>query len=53
MDQQKITYTLSDSKVNPFKACFVVDVNVETDRNDVPKFYRIVHVHEIIPGDED
>jgi hypothetical protein len=53
MDQQRIMYTLSDPKVNPFKASLIVDVNTETDRNDIPRFYRIVHVHEIIPGDDD
>ena len=53
MDQQRIMYTLEDPRINLFKASLVVDVNVETDRNEVPKFYRIIHVHQIIPGDED
>ncbi len=53
MDQQQIVYTLADPKINHFKASLIVDVNVETDRNDIPRFYRIVHVHKIIPGDED
>jgi hypothetical protein len=53
MDQQRIMYTLADPKINPFKASLIVDVNVETDRNEIPRFYRIVNVHEIIPSDED
>jgi len=53
MDRQKIVYTFSDPKLNPFKSSIIVDVNVETDRNEIPRFYRIVHVHEIIPGDDD
>jgi hypothetical protein len=52
MDQQKIAYTVSDPAVNPFKASYIVDVNVETDRNDVPRFYRIVRVIDIIPGED-
>ncbi|HNC32192.1 MAG TPA: hypothetical protein PKX08_19410, partial [Cyclobacteriaceae bacterium] len=53
LDQQKIMYTLSEPKMNLFKASLIVDVNVETDRKDIPRFYRIMHVHEIIPGGED
>lgn len=53
MDQQRIMYTLADPKMNPFKASLIVDVNVETDRKEIPRFYRIIHVHDIIPGDED
>ena len=51
LDQQKIKYMMADPDTNPFKASFVVDVNVETDRNDIPRIYRIMHVHEIISGE--
>ena len=39
----------ADPNQNPFKAAFRVDVNVETDRNHVPRLYRVVHIHEVIP----
>lgn len=52
LDQQKITYTLTEPKTNVFKASFIVDVNVETDRKDIPRLYRVIRVHEIIPGGE-
>lgn len=53
VDREKIKYLLAESKINPFKASFIVDANVETDRNDVPRQYRVMHVHEIIPGEEE
>lgn len=43
----------ADPHQNPFKAAFRVDVNVETDRNRIPRFYRVVHIHEVIPEDQD
>lgn len=48
LDQQKIRYVLDDPNENPFKLSFVVDVNVETDRNEIPRFYRVISVDEII-----
>jgi len=53
LDQQKIRNVIHDSHLNPLKASYRVDVNVETDRNDVPRFYRVMNVHEVIPGDDD
>lgn len=52
LDQQKIRFIIHDEKCNPLKISFNVDVNVEKDRNDKPKFYRIVSVNEIY-RDED
>lgn len=52
LDAARINDMKADPKQNPFKAAFRVDVNVETDRNHVPRFYRVMHIHEVIP-DED
>lgn len=52
LDRDRIASLKSDPKMNMFVASYRVDVNVEKDRNDIPKFYRILKVHEIIPGDE-
>lgn len=51
LDQERINDMKSDPHSNPFKAAYRVDVNVETDRKDVPRFYRVVHLHEILPDD--
>jgi hypothetical protein len=52
LDAARIADMKADPQQNPFKAAFRVDVNVETDRNQVPRFYRVVHLHEIISEDE-
>jgi len=52
LDQQKIRFIIHDEKRNPLKVSFNVDVNVEKDRNNTPKFYRIVNVHEIYTDEE-
>ena len=52
LDAARVNDMKADPHLNPFKAAFRVDVNVETDRNQVPRFYRVVHIHEVIP-DED
>jgi hypothetical protein len=52
LDSARVNDMKSDPKQNPFKAAFRVDVNVETDRNQIPRFYRVLHIHEVIP-DED
>lgn len=52
LDAARVSDMKSDPKQNPFKAAFRVDVNVETDRNQVPRFYRVVHIHEVILDDE-
>jgi hypothetical protein len=52
LDQQKITYLIHDEEHNPLKISLNVDVNVETDRNDKPIFYRVLRVHEIYPEDD-
>lgn len=44
IDQQKITYDIAEPHNNPFKTSYIVDVNVETDRNDVARAYRVTHV---------
>lgn len=52
LDSDKIKTFVDDPSLNPFKASYRVDVNVETDRNEVPKFYRVMRLHEIISGDD-
>lgn len=53
LDQERINDLKNDPNSNPFKAAYRVDVNVETDRKDIPRFYRVVHLHEIMPEDDD
>jgi hypothetical protein len=52
LDAARVNDMKADPHQNPFKAGFRVDVNVETDRNQVPRFYRVVHIHEVIPDDD-
>jgi hypothetical protein len=52
LDAARVNDMKADPRQNPFKAAFRVDVNVETDRNQVPRFYRVVHIHQVIPDDE-
>lgn len=52
LDAARVNDMKADPKQNPFKAAFRVDVNVETDRNRVPRFYRVVHIHEVILDEE-
>jgi len=52
LDQARINDLKSDPHSNPFKAAYRVDVNVETDRKGLPRFYRVVHLHEILPEEE-
>jgi hypothetical protein len=53
LDQERINDLKSDPHANPFKAAYRVDVNVEVDRKGVPRFYRVVHLHEIMPEEDD
>ena len=53
LDAARVNDMKADPAQNPFKAAFRVDVNVETDRNQVPRFYRVVHLHEVIPDEDD
>lgn len=53
LDAARVNDMKSDPHQNPFKSAFRVDVNVETDRNHVPRFYRVVHIREVIADDED
>jgi hypothetical protein len=53
LDQARINDLKSDPRANPFKAAYRVDVNVETDRRGTARFYRVVHLHEIMPEDDD
>ncbi len=52
IDRDRVMSLKDDPKMNPFKASYRVDVNVETDRNNIPKFYRVVSIKEIIPGED-
>jgi hypothetical protein len=53
LDAARVNDMKLDPYQNPFKAAFRVDVNVETNRNQLPTFYRVVHIHEVIPDDGD
>jgi hypothetical protein len=53
LDAARVNDMKSDPKQNPFKAAFRADVNVETDRNQVPRYYRVLHIHEVILDDDD
>jgi hypothetical protein len=53
LDAARVNDMKADPYQNPFKSAFRVDVNVETDRNMVPRFYRVVHIHEVLPDDDD
>lgn len=53
LDAARVNDMKADIHQNPFKSAFRVDVNVESDRNQVPRFYRVVHIHEVIPDGED
>lgn len=53
LDAARVNDMKADPNQNPFKAAFRVDVNVETDRNLVPRFYRVLHIHEVIFEDDD
>lgn len=51
IDAERVNAMKADPGQNPFKAAFRVDMNVEIDRNHVPRFYRVLHIHEVIPDD--
>lgn len=53
LDQARINDMKNDPNQNPFKAAYRVDVNVEVDRKGVPRFYRVLHLHEILPEEDD
>lgn len=55
LDAARVRDMKADPSQNPFKSAFRVDVNVESDRNGVPRFYRVLHIHEVIAdaGTED
>ncbi len=52
IDQQKINYEKHDPDKNPLKCSYRVDVNVETDRLDVPRYYRVLRINEVIPPED-
>lgn len=53
LDQDRIKSYKNDPTKNPFRASYRVDVNVEADRNKIPRFYRVLRLHEIIDPDTD
>jgi len=53
LDRERIMNLKDDPSMNLFKASYRVDVSVETDRNDIPRFYRVLNVHEIIAPEEE
>jgi hypothetical protein len=52
IDAARVNDMKQDPRQNPFKAAFRVDVNVETDRHKIPRFYRVLHIHEVIFDDD-
>lgn len=44
---------MSDPSSNPFKASLIVDVNIETDRNDILRSYRVISIKEVIIDEDD
>jgi len=52
LDRDRVRDLKDDEDTNPLRLELRVDVNVEKNRNDVPRFYRVLHVHEVI-RDED
>ena len=52
LDQERINDLKDDPSANPFKSAYRVDVNVEVDRKGSPRYYRVIHLHEILPEDE-
>ncbi|MFC3815000.1 hypothetical protein [Lysobacter sp. GCM10012299] len=52
-DQQKVRYVLDDKSHNPLHTGFVVDVNIENDRQGRPRIYRVVRVHDVVYDDSD
>lgn len=47
LDQQKISYLIHEKNKNPFTISLNVDVNVELNRKDEPRFYRVIRVHDV------
>ena len=52
LDKEKVKAHKADPSLNPLKVSYLVDVNVETDRNDFPKHYRVVRIIDTIRDDE-
>ena len=52
LDQAKINDMKGDPAQNPFRCAYRVDVNVEVDRKGMPRFYRVIHLHEVLPEEE-
>jgi hypothetical protein len=53
IDKDRVKSFTDDPTKNPFKASYRVDVNVEKDRMEIPKFYRILRLHEILPAEDE
>lgn len=51
LDQARINDMKTDPTTNPFRAAYRVDVNVEKDRHNVARFYRVIHIHEVMPDE--
>lgn len=52
MDRERIMGDKKNTDVNPLKVSYMVDVNVEKDRNGVPRNYRVLKINNTIPDDE-
>jgi hypothetical protein len=52
MDRERIMGDKKNTDVNPLKVSYMVDVNVEKDRNGVPRNYRVLKINNTIADDE-
>jgi hypothetical protein len=52
LDRDRVMSQKDDPNLNPLKVSYLVNVNVETDRNDIPKHYRVTRLGDPIPDEE-
>lgn len=53
MDKQRIESHFRHDSINPFLSSYIVDVNVQLNPKGNPVAYRVMHLHDIIPHEED
>jgi hypothetical protein len=52
LDRERVMSHKADPNMNPLKISYYVDVNVETDRNDVAKRFRVMRIIDTVSDDE-
>ena len=53
LDRERVMSNKDDPSMNPLKVSYYVDVNVETDRNDTPKRFRVMKIIDVVADDDD